>query len=186
MKIFAMIIGVVAVTVVLLSFQQKTRGKIIAFNATSRVLYILQYILLGAISGAVLDIIGITASLLAGVKGHPKIKRYMKILVPLVFLAFIVATALTYKSFIDLFSAAGVVIHASALFLDDEKKIRTLSLVGSPFWLTYNLANLAIGSAIGDLLSICSIVVAMFRYDIPRRKKDEKKSEEEETLSECK
>lgn len=171
MKIFAMIIGVVAVTVFLLSFQQKTRGRIIAFNATSRVLYILQYILLGAISGAVLDIIGIVASFLAGVKGHPKIKRYMKILVPLVFLSFIVAGVLTYKSFIDLFSVAGVVIHASALFLDDEKKIRTLSLVGSPFWLTYNLANLAVGSAIGDMLSICSILVAMFRYDIPRRKK---------------
>ena len=169
MKIFAMIIGVVAVTVFLLSFQQKTRGRIIALNATSRVLYILQYLLLGAISGAVLDVIGIAASLLAGVKRHPKFKRYMKLLVPAVFLVYLVTGALTYKSYVDLFSLAGVIIHSWALFLDDEKKIRVISLVGSPFWLAYNISNLAIGSALGDTLSICSIIIAMFRYDIPRK-----------------
>ena len=186
MNILATIIGIGAVACFLLSFQQKTRGKIIALNSASRILYILQYLLLGAISGAMLDVVGIAASLLAGVKGHPKFKRYMKFLIPAVFLAFVVTGALTYKSYVDLFSLTGVIIHSWALFLNDEKKIRVLSLAGSPWWLAYNISNLAVGSAIGDTLSICSIIIAMFRYDIPRRKKDEKKSEEEEKTSECK
>ena len=166
MKIAAMIIGVVAVTVFLLSFQQKTRMRIIAFNATSRALYILQYILLGAFSGAVLDVLGIAASLLAGVKNHPKMKKYMKLLVPLLYIAFIVAGVLTYTRFLDIFALVGVMLHTGAFFLDDERLIRILSLIGSPFWLVYNITSLAVGSAIGDLLSICSIGIAIFRYDI--------------------
>lgn len=186
MKIFATVVGIAAVTVFLLSFQQKTRGRIIAFNATSRILYILQYLLLGAISGAVLDIVGTAATLLAGVKGHPKFKRYMKFLIPAVFLVYLVVGVLTYKSYVDLFSLTGVIIHSLALFLDDEKKIRILSLAGSPWWLAYNISNLAIGSAIGDTLSMCSIIIAMFRYDIPRRKKSDEKRETEENAQECK
>jgi hypothetical protein len=96
----------------------------------------------------------------------------MKILIPAVFLAFLVAGILTYKSYVDLFSLSGVIIHSWALFLKDEKKIRMLSLAGSPCWLVYNISNLAVGSAIGDTLSICSIVIAMFRYDIPRKRRD--------------
>ena len=167
-----MIIGLVAVTVFLLSFQQKTRGRIIAFNATSRALYILQYLLLGALSGAVLDVLGIAASLLAGFKNHPKMKRYMRFLIPLLYAAFILSGILTYTGFLDLFALAGVMLHTGAFFLEDEKKIRILSLVGSPFWLVYNLTSLAIGSAIGDLLSICSIGIAIYRYDIlPHRQR---------------
>lgn len=178
-EIIAMIIGIVAVTVFLLSFQQKTRGKIIAFNATSRVLYILQYILLGAFSGAVLDILGIVASALAGLKNHPKMKKYMKLLIPLLYVAFIVAGILTYTRFLDLFALVGVMLHTGAFFLDDERWIRILSLIGSPFWLVYNITSLAIGSAIGDMLSICSIGIAIFRYDItPRRRRTSPASEE--------
>jgi hypothetical protein len=170
-EIVAMIIGLVAVTVFLLSFQQKTRGKIIAFNATSRVLYIVQYILLGAFSGAVLDVLGIVASLLAGVRDNPKLKRYMKLLIPLMYIAFIVAGVFTYKSPLDLFALFAVMLHTGAFFLTDERKIRMLSLAGSPLWLVYNLTSLAIGSAIGDALSICSIGIAIYRYDyLPHKK----------------
>lgn len=60
--------GITAVTIYLLGYQQKTRKRIILFNATSRVLYILQYILLSAFEGAVLDTAGIISSVLAGKK----------------------------------------------------------------------------------------------------------------------
>ena len=56
MKIIANIIGIAAVAMFVLSYQLKTRRGIIFFNAGSRVFYVLQYILLGAFEGAVLDI----------------------------------------------------------------------------------------------------------------------------------
>jgi len=57
-----------------------------------------------------------------------------------------------------------VLFHTGAFWLKDEKKIRLLSLLGSPCWLVYNLYSRAYGSALGDGLTICSILVALFRY----------------------
>jgi hypothetical protein len=76
MKIIANVIGIIAVAFYLLSYQQKTRNKIIVFNLTSRILYILQYVLLGAFSGAVLDILGSVSSILAKKKDSRFIKKY--------------------------------------------------------------------------------------------------------------
>lgn len=67
----AHILGVLAVATFLLSFQLKTRRNIIAVNLTSRLLYILQYLCLGALEGAVLDSMGLLSSLVAQQKGRP-------------------------------------------------------------------------------------------------------------------
>ena len=55
--------------------------------------------------------------------------------------------------------------------MDGEKKIRLVSLLGSPFWLMYNLVSGAYGSTASALLAIFSICIAIWRYDIrPARK----------------
>ena len=50
--ILPQIIGILAVTMFLLSYQQKRRYKIIIWNVGARALYVLQFILLGAFTGA--------------------------------------------------------------------------------------------------------------------------------------
>ena len=81
-------------------------------------------------------------------------------------LLILAAGLLLYENIFSLFSVAGVILHTSAFWIKDEKKIRRLSLAGSPCWLVYNIANYAYGSALGDVLSIVSICIAIFRYDI--------------------
>ena len=167
MQIFAQIIGLLAVATFLLSYQQKKRKNIIFLNVTSRCLYILQYILLGAFSGAVLDVLGAVSSVIAGKKHTSFIKKHLKaviISVTAVMVAAGITIALLNKSWLDLFSLAGVLLHTSAFWLNDEKIIRRVSLLGSPFWFIYNFANRAYGSALGDILTICSIIIAMIRY----------------------
>ena len=64
MKTLALIVGLTATAFFLLGYLMKERKRIILFNVTSRVLYILQYVLLGAFEGAALDIAGAAASVL--------------------------------------------------------------------------------------------------------------------------
>ena len=64
----AHILGVLAVVTFLLSFQFKKRRNIIAVNLISRLLYILQYVFLGAFEGAVLDFMGLLLSYFARYK----------------------------------------------------------------------------------------------------------------------
>ena len=167
MKIVPFLIGLAAVATFLLSYQQKKRNNIILLNVISRCLYILQYLLLGAFSGAVLDVLGAIASVVASEKDTGFVKKHLKaviISVNLLIFGTGIAIAIANKSWLDLFSLAGVMLHTGAFWLNSEKLIRCVSLAGSPFWFFYNFMSQAYGSAIGDLLTMGSIILAMYRH----------------------
>ena len=168
MKLFAQIVGLLAVATFLLSYQQKKRKNIIVLNSTSRVLYIIQYIMLGAFEGAVLDVLGTISSVAAQNKDKGIIKKYLKIVFIAINAVIFIVGLLLYKNIFSLFPVIGVFLHTSAFWISDEKTIRKVSFLGSPFWLVYNLVSCAYGSAIGDVLSMLSIGVAIYRYDIKR------------------
>lgn len=160
-------VGLVAVVLFLLSYQMKRRRDIILCNATSRFLYVVQYVLLGAISGAILDVMGVLASVIAQKKDHPRIKKHFRLIFFSVNAAIVaagLAVCFIHKNPLDLLPIAGVLLHTGAFWITDERIIRRISLAGSPFWLTYNLASRAYGSAVGDVLSMASILIAMFKY----------------------
>jgi len=164
MELIPQIIGLAAVATFLLSYQQKKRKNIIIFNTISRCLYILQYLLLGAYSGAVLDVLGAISSVIAGKKHTRFIKRHTKavfIAINLVIIFSGVAIALINKSLLDLLPILGVLLHTSAFWITSERTIRRVSLLGSPFWLVYNFVSRAYGSAIGDVLTMSTIVTAI-------------------------
>ena len=157
-------VGVLAVILFLLSYQQKTRIRIIVFNTASRLLYILQYIMLGAFEGAALDILGAVSSIVAGRKNAGFVKKHARLILILLDAVIIVAGLLLYENVYSLLPIAGVLLHTTAFWIDGEKIIRRVSLAGSPFWFAYNFYSKAYGSAVGDLLTVGSILIAMFRY----------------------
>ena len=182
--IIPQIIGLSGTVLYILCFQLKHRLGIILMNATSRVLFVIQYCLLGAFAGAILDILGITAAFVATKKDKEFFKKH-SLLIFLLTVAVIIAggalsVVLAFKAtseaitpwaiILSILPSVGVLLHSSAFFLTEERKIRILSFLGSPFWLVYNVASKAYGSAVGDTLSMVSIVSAMIRY-----KKQEKK-----------
>lgn len=172
--IIPQIVGLLAVVTFLLSYQQKKRRGIIIFNTVSRALYILQYILLGAYSGALLDVLGALSSIVATKKETPFIKKHFKAVLIGINSVIVVAGLLIYKTPLDLLPILGVVLHTGAFWIDDEKIIRRVSLAGSPFWFIYNLLSRAYFSALGDILTMASIIIAMIRY---RNKKSDTLSE---------
>ncbi len=161
------IVGLVAVATFLLSYLQKKRRNIILWNAISRCLYIIQYLLLGAYAGSVLDVLGTVSSVVAGKKHTDFVKKHTAALLICINAGIVLAgvvIALINRSWLDLLPVAGVLLHTSAFWISDEKWIRRVSLLGSPFWFAYNFVCRAYGSALGDILTILSILIAMYRY----------------------
>ena len=167
--IIATVVGVLAVATFLLSYQQKKRRNIIIWNVASRCLYVVQYLLLGAYSGAILDVLGAGVSIVAAKKEHPRLVKHIRLIVVLCSLGIVVAGLMLYRSPMDLLPIAGVLLHTGAFWLRDERIIRRISLLGSPFWFAYNVISRAYGSAVGDVLTMASIVIAMVKY---RKKHD--------------
>ena len=168
MNVFmAQITGILAVVTFLFSYQLKRKPQIILCNVASRGLYILQYLLLGAISGAVLDILAAIASVIAERMDTPRGRKHIRRAFCAVNGAIILvggAICLINQSLIDLLPIVGVLFETGAFWVKDERVIRRVSLGGAPFWLAYNLLNRAYPSAIGNALTIVSITVAMLRY----------------------
>ncbi len=166
MYLLAQIIGTLGVSTFLLSYQLKKRKSIILVNAISSVLYVLQYIMLGAFEGAALDILAAISTVAAHNKDKGFIKRRTKLVIGVLTLSFCVAGMVFYKNIFSLCSVIGAILQNSAFWITKEKILRRVSFVASPFWLIYNLTSGAYGSAIGSVLSIVSIGLAILRYDI--------------------
>lgn len=167
MKIIPQILGLLAVACFFLCYQLKRRKDIIFLNFISRCLYFIQYILLGAFSGAIFDILAAVVSVLAAKKNTDFIKKHIKFFVIISnALILIIGLFIAYlsKSVLDLFALAGVLLEINAMWPTRENVIRLISLLAIPFWLTYNLLSGAYGSAIGNVLIVFSIITALIRY----------------------
>ena len=165
--IISQIIGVAAVALYLLSYQLKKRSHIVSATCISNLLYVLQYILLGAFSGAVMDFLSTVSSFLAGKKNDGWFKRYSG-WIALINMAVIAAVGLTMaivqKDPIELIPIAGALLQTGGLWFDDEQTIRKFGLCSAPFWLVYNYTSGAYGPALGSVFAIVSIIVSMVRY----------------------
>ncbi len=170
LEIIATVIGGIAAAVYVASYQCKKRKWILFLGALSRVLFILQYILLGAFSGAVLDLIAILAALIAGKKDHPTVKKLLVPIIAVIHAAILVASILLYQSWYDIFVLLAATFCVAALWFSRERLIRAVSLCSSPCWLVYNLSSKAYFSAVSDTFAILSLLVAIWRYDIRKKK----------------
>lgn len=70
MLIISQIIGPGAVGLYLLSYQLKNRKQIVWVVCISNAFYVLQYLLLGAFSGAIMDFLSTVSSFLAAKKSE--------------------------------------------------------------------------------------------------------------------
>jgi len=171
MNTAALIVGLAAVFFFLLSYQFPKRNAIIACNVVSRVLYILQYLLLLAFEGAAMDISAIPSSVLAARKHTPFVENHKwSILIGVN--AFVLGIGfLVWQDLLSWVPIVGVLLETNALWLSREKYIRLFSLASLPFWRFYNLRCGAYGAALGNVLVIISIISAMLRYDVSSQNK---------------
>lgn len=165
--IVSQIIGLAAVGLYLLSYQLKKRKQIVWVTCISNALYVLQYLLLGAFSGAVMDFLSTVSSFLAAKKNDNPFKRYTKWLAlsnMLIIATVGLATAFFQKEWIELLPIAGALFQTGGLWFDDEQTIRWLGLCSAPFWLIYNFISQAYGASLGSVCAIISIIISLARY----------------------
>lgn len=167
MLIASQIIGLAAVGLYLLSYQLKRRKRIVWVTCISNALYVLQYILLGAFSGAVLDFLSAVSSFFAAKKNDAPFLRYRKWLAAsnlLLIAAAGIISAVLQRDPIELIPIAGALFQTGGLWFDNEQTIRKFGLMSAPFWLIYNFISQAYGASLGSVLAMISVITAMVRY----------------------
>lgn len=171
--VIAQATGIVAMFFNIFSYQQKNAKGIIAFQFFGALFFALNYLLLGAYIGTMLNAVGIIRAVLFLKKETFRPER----------IGFLVAFGIAYVgAYLLNFTALGKeptafnlaieILPVIAMFAthlayryDSPKIIRRFCLISSVSWLIFNVINIAIGAILCEVFSLISIVIAMVRLD---------------------
>lgn len=177
--LIAQAVGIVAMAFNILSFQQKTHKTVITFQLFGSILFAVNFFMLGATVGGILNLVGT----LRAIVFMNREKLRADHIGWLVFFTTLYAASyiLTFTVFgkemtllsgiIELLPVMAMTATTISFRLQSARSIRYFGLFSSPSWLIYNIINFAVGAIICEVLSLCSIVIGLIRYDLKPRVK---------------
>lgn len=173
-EIIAQSFGIIGMICNILVFQQKTHKNVLVWQFFAALVFSVNYILLGAIVGGMLNLIGAFRATVFFFKEKTKANsiRWLVFFIcafsaayPLTFLCF--GTLPTAKNLIiEILPVLAMIIATISIRLGSAKAVRCLGLISSPMWLIYNCFSGSIGAIASEILNLVSIVVGIIRFDI--------------------
>ncbi|MBO5305679.1 MAG: YgjV family protein [Clostridia bacterium] len=166
-------IGIVAMMLNIVSYQQKKQKYIILFQLIGAFLWTANFLMLDAIVGGLLNIVAIARGVLFIKKEewHATHMGWMVLLSAAAVAVYVCTFAVFDKPFtlmnalIESLPVIGFVALNQGYRLKDAAATRRLALICSSCWLIYNSVNFAIGGMLCEIFSLISIFTAMYRLD---------------------
>ena len=161
-EIFVQSIGFIGIALNIIAVQFNKHWQIILVKTLGSAMFVIQYILLSAWTGAAMDGIGILRNIIfifAVQKGKPTL-----IWIILFSVLTVVLGAVTFEGWISLLAIVAKLLSCLAYGINDARTIRYLGLQTSLLWITYNSIHISIAGVINELLVTLSIIIAEIRY----------------------
>ncbi len=156
-------IGLAGFCVAVASFQKNSQKGILTFQLISSTLFCIHFALLGAAVGAMLNGIGIVRAFVFSHKDSAWAKNRAWLVF---FCALCVAAgALTWENWLSVLPILGMIFTTAAFWVENPATVRRVSLPSSPCWLVYNAFNHSWAGVMTETFIMCSILVAMWRYE---------------------
>lgn len=172
-EIVAQIIGIAAMAFNIISYQGKKQSTIITLQLFGGLLFAINFLMLGAYVGGLLNVIAVIRALVFLYKDKTKADNlpwfivFFASYVSVYVLNFTVfgREATTYNFIIELLPVIGMTALHIGFMLKDASGVRKCGLVSSPAWLIYNVITGSIGAIICETITLVSIFIAMIRHD---------------------
>ena len=163
------IIGFVAMTIIVASYQQKSHKKILTLQMISGFLFTVHYLLLGAYTGAAMNLLGAFRSLVYSNRSQ---KWASSVLWPIGFsVSFLISGILTWENTFSIFPLIAMLMSSVVHWIEKPKINRIFSLPTSTGWLIYNIKTLSYPGIITEIFVLTSIVIGIVRLDIKKKNK---------------
>jgi hypothetical protein len=158
-------LGFIAMGAGLMSFHARTRRGILIGQMICCLLFTLQLSLLDAISGAIINFIGMLRAPIYSMRGKYRwADSYAIPCVLIILLLAVGAFTAYYEGFFALLPALAMVVQSVAQFMTHPRQMRIISLFSSPCWMIYHLYVGSLGGSIGEIAMVISIIIALLRY----------------------
>lgn len=176
-EILAQSFGILAMILNIISFQCKKQKWIIAMQLFGGAFFTVNYFMLGATVGGMLNVIGTIRAIVYLFKEKLKTDRigfligFVISYVAVYVLNFVVfGKELTpFNLIIEILPVIGMTALNIGFRLKKASDLRRCALISSPCWLTYNIVSGSWGAIASEILTFSSIIIGMLRHD---RKKE--------------
>lgn len=173
MELIAQAIGLAAMAFNISSYQRKSRMGVIGFQLWGSVLFAVNFYLLGATVGAMMNVLSAIRAVVF--LNREKFRTNHPAWLAGFVAAFLMSYALTFTVFgteatvknllVEFLPVIGMTATTVSFRYTDAKTIRRFGLISSPSWLIYNLFAGSLGAIACEVLSLGSIVLGIWRMD---------------------
>ena len=162
----AQLFGIIALVVLVMSFQKDKKGTLLKYQIFSSLLFALQYLFLNAISGCLMNLMTMIRNLIYK-KFNDKIPIIYLILV---IICMIILSLISYKGIISLLPTFAVILYSIALWQKNLTITRIIEIISCSLYIIYNIKVLAISGLISTFIEILSTTTAIYKFDIKKTK----------------
>ena len=148
------------------AFQFKKHGQIIFCKILAALCFGLHYALLGAWSGAVLELISVIRDMIF----RWQVKKNVSTLPTIIgFGIFVLATGVfTYDGWLSILPVTCKLLTTVSYGMKNEKWLRRITMPSSFLWIAYNSTIGSISGVVTDCLNLVSILIAMYKFDFKK------------------
>ena len=164
-------IGFIGMVVMFIAFQQNDKRKLLWVQASASAVFTAHFLLLGAFTGMGMNLVSIPRNLIFARKPA---KKQQLIWTAVFIAAFAAFGIITWDTVFSLFPVIAMSLSTIVFSLKEPRYIRFLSLPISGFWITYNIISFSIAGVLTEAFVICSILIAIVRFDILKRTENKK------------
>ncbi len=171
------LIGTIALLFWVYSIQKNDKKQILKLQLLANVFYAIQYIIIGAITAGMMNIISVIRySVFYKMEDQEKEKLPFWVLAIFV-ISIILVGIFTYKSPLDVIPIGISLLYTYVIWQKNNKIIRYGVTVAAIIWIYYNVSVQAYISVIGNLFEMLSGMIAIYRFDLKRVRKSLNKNE---------
>lgn len=166
--VISQIFSGLAFVMLVLSFYQKKKSNMLAFQVADSLFDGIHFCLLGAFSGGIINFVGMIRSIIFLEKEKHTWLNNVMIYISFI-LIYMLICIFTYDGIISLLPTIGVIIFASALWFGTPKTIRFMGVIASIFWLSYDICVRSYVEITTEIILLISTIGSMLKLDIIKK-----------------
>lgn len=163
--IIAQIFGAIALIILVISFQNDKKERLLRLQMFSSLLYAIQYVFLKAYTGFSMNIICMIRNLLFNKFKDKRPPLYSLVIIIVLMVA---SSFFTFNGIISLLPTIAVILYSIALWNGNMKIIRATEIISCTLFIIYDIKVLAFTGLVATIIEMISAIFALYRFDIKK------------------
>ena len=156
-------LGIIGLIFYGVSFQMKTKEKLLLVQVMSNIFVTVQFLLLMALTGAVQTLIGVIRGIVFYFFKKKDLKPNIAVLI-IFEIAIILGTVFTWENILSILPLIGMTVNLYGQWQDNMKTVRICAIISGVLWSIYAFNTGVYTAVLNEILKISSSLIGLWRY----------------------